>query len=96
MTAPRSGWRQSGLREWPLGLVIAGVAAGLLVVATDRFRAGSVIVGCSVLLGALLRAVLPSRLAGLLVVRTRPFDVMTLLALGGAVTALAIVVPPPR
>jgi hypothetical protein len=81
--------------EWPLGVVLVGMVVGLVVVAADRFRAGTVIFALSVLTGALLRAMLPERTAGLLVVRSRTLDVTTLGVLGMALTVLAVVVPPP-
>ena len=90
---PRAQPRRLG--EWPLGLVLLGVAAGLAVLAFGSFRVGTVLVGASVLAGGALRAVLPARAAGLLVVRSRIVDVITLVVLGGALVALALVVPAP-
>jgi hypothetical protein len=51
------------------------------------------LVGFAALVGALLRLVLRSRDAGLLVVRGRVFDVIALGAIGAAVMILATVVP---
>jgi hypothetical protein len=76
--------------------VLLGVGLGLLVVAADHFRRGTVILGASVLLACLLRAVLPERQAGMLVVRSRWFDVLMLGVLGAALTLLALAVPPPQ
>jgi hypothetical protein len=92
--APRR--RQRRLAEWPIGLVLLGVVCGLVVVATNAFRPGVVLVGSSVVLGTLLRAVLSERRAGLLVVRSRWVDVLTLGTLGIGLTVLALVVPPPE
>ena len=83
-------------REWPFLVVCVGVLAGLFVVVSlDRFRRGSLLIAASVVLGAWLRALLPSERAGLLRVRGRPFDVATMLVLGIGLTVVALVVPPP-
>jgi hypothetical protein len=55
-----------------------------------------VVVGSSLVLGALLRLVLPTRAAGLLQVRGKAFDVVVVLLTGAAIIALAVVVPPAR
>jgi hypothetical protein len=75
--------------------VLLGVAAGLVVVATEHFRRGTVLLACSVLAGALLRAILPDRRAGLLAVRSRVIDVLVMGTLGTMLLVLALVVPPP-
>jgi hypothetical protein len=82
------------LREWPLAVVLTGMALGLGVVAADHFRPGTILFALSVLAGAVLRAMLPERTAGLLVVRSRALDVATLGLLGAALTVLAVAVPP--
>jgi hypothetical protein len=81
--------------QWPLALVLLGVAVGLAVVTVGPFRAGSVIIGGAVVFGAFLRALLPPATAGLLVVRRRTTDVVTLGSLGLALTVVAFLVPPP-
>ena len=82
-------------RWWPVAVVAVGVVLGLLVslLGPDSWRVGGVIIGLALLLGAGIRVVLPPREAGLLQVRSRPFDV-TVLALGGAaIVILALAVP---
>jgi hypothetical protein len=82
--------------DWPFVLVCLGVLAGLaVVVGADRFRRGTLVMAASVLLGAWLRALLPGEQAGLLRVRGKALDVLTLLALGLALSVVALVVPPP-
>ena len=81
--------------EWPLAAVLLGVGLGLLVVANNRFRLGTVIVAASVVLAMVLRAVLSQQRAGLLVVRSRLVDVLTLGVFGVGLTVLALIVPPP-
>jgi hypothetical protein len=46
-----------------------------------------------VLFAAAARALLPARRVGLLVVRSRPFDVLVLLVLGLGIVVVALVVP---
>ena len=91
----RTGRLARRLPEWPVCLVLGGMAIGLLVVASDHFRRGTVIFALSTVLGAGLRAVLPEQAAGLLAVRSRLLDVLTLGTISVALTVLALVVPPP-
>jgi hypothetical protein len=86
------------LRQWPLLVVVVGVIAGLVVVVLGdtTWRAGSLLIGVSLLVGALERLVLPSRGAGLLQVRSKPFDVTVLALAGIGVLVLAVAVPAGR
>lgn len=77
--------------ELPLAAVIGGVCLGLVIVALHHFRWGNVVIAGSLLVGALFRAVLPTRQAGLLVVRARFTDVVTMVAMGSALMVLALV-----
>ncbi|MEU5215644.1 DUF3017 domain-containing protein [Streptomyces sp. NPDC020807] len=83
-------------RQWPLltVLVIAGV--GLAVVGFDpfpqSFRIGTILVGAALLLGAVLRRVLPR--TGMLAVRSRFTDVITYGTMGGLIVLLALMVQP--
>ena len=88
----RGGWVG---RQWPLLAVLGGGVIGLSAVALDHFRSGCLILGVSVLLAALARLVLPARRVGLLVVRSRAFDVLVLASMGTALVVLAVVVPTP-
>ena len=88
---PRSGWR----REWPIVLVLAASLASLVVVATGHFRPGTVAFAAALLLALLLRISLGDRRSGLLAVRSRLLDGLTLAALAALTLALALVIPPP-
>jgi hypothetical protein len=82
-------------RLWPLLVVLLGVLLGLVVavVGAQAWRLGGLIIGTALLIGAVIRGALPGRDAGLLQVRSRPFDI-TVLTLGGiAIIALSIAVP---
>jgi len=85
-------------RAWPLLVVVAGVALGLVVglVGEATWRIGCVLVGAALLVGALERLALPDRAAGLLQVRGKAFDVAVLGLAGAAIAALALAVPPGR
>lgn len=84
-----------GLRELPFLLVLGGVGVGLVVVALHHFKRGSVIMGAALVLGGVLRLLLPERRAGLLVVRGRALDAATLITLGVLIAIAAAIVPPP-
>ena len=81
------------LHEAPLALVVGTVTAGLVAVALNYWRTGLFLVAGALVLGALLRLVLPEREAGLLVVRSRALDVVALGLLGVGIGVLAAVVP---
>lgn len=81
--------------QWPLALVLGGVAAGLVVLAFLDFRAGSLILSVSVVFAGALRLVLPRETAGLLAVRSTAIDLAIYGSLGIGLTALSLLVPPP-
>jgi hypothetical protein len=74
-------------------LVVAMVLVGLGITAAGAWRTGVSWMGAGVLVGALARAVLSERSAGMLRVRRRWSDVLTLTVVGVALIVLAIVVP---
>jgi hypothetical protein len=84
-----------GLAWLPYLVVLAGAAAGMFVVWQGSKYAGpgAVLVGCSLLAGALFRLVLPPRYAGLLSSRRKASDVLAFAAFGAAVLAVAIALP---
>lgn len=75
--------------------MLGGVGIGLAVVALHHFKSGCVVMSAALLLGAVLRLVLPEERAGLLAVRGRVFDVATMVTLGVLIIVAALVVPPP-
>jgi hypothetical protein len=54
------------------------------------------VLGVSVLFAALARLVLPARRVGLLVVRSRAFDLLVLTSMGTTLVVFSIIVPPSR
>ncbi|MEV6318374.1 DUF3017 domain-containing protein [Streptomyces sp. NPDC051776] len=79
-------------RQWPLLAVLGGTAAGLLVVAADAARIGTLIIGLVLIAGAVLRRVLPS--VGMLAVRSRFTDMVTYATLGVVIVLLAMMIQP--
>lgn len=79
---------------WPLLVVILVVLAGAGYMMFGHWRSGALLVGAATLLGAVLRAILPDELAGLLVVRRRWIDVLVLASTGIAIAVMAMQVPP--
>ncbi|MGI5349313.1 DUF3017 domain-containing protein [Streptomyces sp. CA-250714] len=94
---PEGGGRAIGghhpapYRQWPLLAVCAGVLTGLLVTVAE-FRAGTLIIGLSLLGGAVLRWWRPS--VGMLAVRSRFTDMITYGVLGLAIVLLAMMAQP--
>ena len=91
---PRS-WFRAVFRQWPILLVLAIIGAGLIVVADDHFRRGTVLIAGGVCVAAALRAMLPESTAGLMHVRSRVVDVLTLAFLGAGSLIASLIVPPP-
>lgn len=79
---------------WGLLLTLGVLGVGVGFAALGRWRLAAMLMGAALLLGALLRLVLPRMAAGLLVVRRRWIDVAVLTLFGAAVVVLALVVPP--
>ncbi len=75
-------------------LVVAATGVGVLVVALGPWRRGVMLIGVALLVGALLRTVLPENEAGMLRVRrSRWIDLLMLAGVGGALIVLAVVIP---
>lgn len=86
------------MRQWPLLIIVAGVALGLGIafLGDSTWRLGSLVIGASLVVGAVERVALPNREAGLLQVRGKGFDVAVLALTGTAIVVLAIIVPDGR
>ncbi len=79
------------LGELPLALIISGVGLGLVIIGLHHFRWGNLLIAGSLLAGAFFRLVLPTRRAGLLAIRSRFTDVVTMSAMGGSLMLLALI-----
>lgn len=75
-------------------LVLGIFVLGLVLMFVD-FRLGALVIAGSVVLALVLRVVLPTRQAGLLVVRTKSVDVTVLAILAVGLVVLALLVPSP-
>jgi hypothetical protein len=95
---PEGGGRAAGgdapapVRQWPIIAVIAGAVIGLIVTAAGQFRAGTILIGAALLLGAGLRWAVTA--VGMLAVRSRFTDVITYGILGAAIILLGLMAQP--
>ena len=78
-------------RQWPLLAVCSGVLIGLLITVAE-FRSGTLIIGLSLIGGAVMRWVMPN--VGMLAVRSVYTDVVTYGFLGLSIVALAMMAQP--
>ncbi|MEP9392253.1 MULTISPECIES: DUF3017 domain-containing protein [Gordonia] len=78
----------------PYLLVMLGVVVAAGLVLFDRWRRGAFVFGSALLLGALLRALIPTTRVGLLQVRGRLFDVAAMATVGGLMLWLATSIDP--
>lgn len=88
--------RRFALHQWPITVVVAGIALSLVMIATDHFRRGSVGIAASVMLAFFLRLLLPDPDAGLLAVRGKRVDLAVLGVLALGLTIFALWVPAPN
>lgn len=87
---------ERAIDQWPLALVLLGLVVGLVLLSFYDFRVGSVVLGGSIIFGGALRTVLSQERAGLLAIRSRPIDLLTMYGFGLALTTVALVVPAAR
>ncbi|MFB7503636.1 DUF3017 domain-containing protein [Streptomyces broussonetiae] len=87
-----SGASPAPARQWPLLVVLGGVALGLLLTSLDVFRWGTLLIGAALLAGAVMRWILPS--VGMLAVRSRFTDIATYGILGLAIVLLTMMAQP--
>ncbi|HET6856853.1 MAG TPA: DUF3017 domain-containing protein [Streptomyces sp.] len=84
------------VRQWPFLAVMGATALGLLVVAVDLFgigfRLGTLLIGLSLIGGAVMRRLIPS--VGMLAVRSRFTDMVTYGLLGFVISMLAMMAQP--
>ncbi len=91
---PAKGPVQAVLGQWPLALVLSGVALALAVVGlTGHWRIGCTMLGAAVTLGGVLRLLMPNKLVGLLAVRNRLIDTVLLLGSGVGILVLTWAMP---
>ncbi|WP_017584066.1 DUF3017 domain-containing protein [Nocardiopsis valliformis] len=81
------------LSQVPYALVLSALAAGIVVVAAAYFKRGPAIIAGALLLAATFRLFLPKDWIGLLAVRRRWVDLLTLVSLALLLIVLAWVAP---
>ncbi|WP_236700469.1 DUF3017 domain-containing protein [Allosalinactinospora lopnorensis] len=87
--AEAPGW----LSQVPYFLVLATMAAGIVIVAAAYFKRGPALIAGALLLGAVFRFFLPPEKIGMLAVRSRWMDLVTLTTLAVLLIVLAWVAP---
>lgn len=75
-------------------LLLLGVVAGLMMVASGPWRAGLMVVGGTFVLAALARVLVSAEHVGMLRVRSKAFDIFWTASLGISLSLLALLVPP--
>jgi hypothetical protein len=76
--------------EWPFAIVFTTAAVAVIVVSLGALKHGMTILAAALLLGSALRFVLSPARAGLLAVRRRGVDVVTMALLGALLLLLAL------
>jgi Protein of unknown function (DUF3017) len=90
----RDATRTAVRSQWPIILVGLIFVAAFGLVVTDYWRRGSLLLGIGVGVAAALRLVLSENRAGLLVVRGRFLDFMTMAVVSAAVIYTAWTIDP--
>jgi exosortase/archaeosortase len=86
--------RNAVAAEWPILLVGAIFVAAFGLVVNDFWRRGSLLIGVGVAVAAALRLVLSENRAGLLVVRSKSTDFMTMALVAAAMLYIAWTIDP--
>ena len=73
-------------------LVLLVAAVGIVRIMEYHWRQGAALIGGTLVLASLFRALLPPRRAGLLAVRGRPIDVLSYAGLGAFVLFVALTI----
>lgn len=86
-----ASWR-GGLRRQALYIIVwLTLLTGLILVGLGQWRKGLLVMGTSMALAGVVRALLPGRLTGWLAVRNRTSDLVFCLLFGAALITTAIV-----
>ncbi|QIK73049.1 DUF3017 domain-containing protein [Propioniciclava coleopterorum] len=91
---PPRPWHAQVVGQWPLAVVLLGIAAGVVWAGTGHWKRGSFLIGATFALATVLRAALPADRVGLLAVRSRAVDVCCLAVLAVGIVTLSLIVPP--
>jgi hypothetical protein len=80
--------------QWPILLVVLIFAVSFVLVAANFWRRGALLIGIGVGVAAVLRLVLSGDRAGLLVIRSRGTDFLTMASVGAAMVYIASTIDP--
>ncbi|MEU4668898.1 DUF3017 domain-containing protein [Amycolatopsis sp. NPDC023774] len=92
MTADRPHTKRSWTVHVPFGLVMLLLLAAALRILQYHWREGAVLVGAALLVGGVLRLLLPEDRVGLLAIRGKVVDIVTYAALCAAVLYIAFTI----
>lgn len=81
-------------RSIPVVAVVAVIVVAVVLVLADRWRRGAFVFGFATLIAAGCRLCLGNERVGILAVRSRTFDTLSLAAVGSAVVWLAVSIDP--
>ena len=80
--------------QWPILVVGLFFFAAFILVIASYWRRGAVVLGVGVAVASVLRVALPDEQAGLLVVRSKGLDFITMAAVSAAVLFIAWTIDP--
>jgi hypothetical protein len=86
------GWLGAVRTHLAFAVVLLVAAVGVVRIMEYHWRQGAALIGGTLVLAALFRALLPPRRAGLLAVRGRPVDVLSYAGLGAFVLFVALTI----
>jgi hypothetical protein len=94
VAAPASPPRRGLTAQLPYGVVLAGVAVGLLIIRSggQAVRGGTLVIAGALLAGSVIRVALPEGRAGLLGSRRRLVDGAVLAVLGAGLLIAGLIV----
>ena len=76
----------------PAALVATVAVVGMVLVVTQHWRRGAVLLGVALLVAAVLRMVIPPDRVGLLAIRSRAIDVLCYSGFGVVMVVLAVTI----
>ncbi|HZE16180.1 MAG TPA: DUF3017 domain-containing protein [Mycobacterium sp.] len=80
--------------QWPIVIVVLFFVVAFALAAANFWRRGALLIGIGAGVAAVLRLMLPDDRAGLLVVRSKGIDIVTLAAVGAAMCYIAWTIDP--
>ena len=91
-----TGPRRQLTAQLPYLIALTGTGLGLLVMAQGprHVQSGTLVIAGVLIAAAVARLILPDYLAGMLGLRRRTFDVLTLAAMGLGLLVAGLVLPP--